>query len=557
MKQEYFFHFHDGQWWRVADKEVAELKHSFLHLYYEVDLSASSLAPKQKEKLDSIGDFTPVDNEVLDSIVERNSNSSVLLKMEISDSTDQNYIRQLPIKLDIPQYLNDTSKYEELLNGDRNTCIENHTQFLSVLSSHLEKLTNRFVPDFVTVGNLIKDIKLEGEYSDVVLANRCDELKNMVTSEDIPALLERSRELAEKISMLQIQGKQYEDQKKKLDSPEVRVLLKECSCVEQEIKAIKDNLYLQIETPGNMQVLIVKDNGIYKEIARETNKERFYTSVDFDNLVKDKKFTEKYGGSQFLVFEIDPKEYLSIDGISTEAEIIEKRNKLLTEKGQIKYSQKIVAEERKVKKPKPSKLSKDQQALNEVAQRDNRNVFDGMFDFLKMGFFIVKDILIKRKKEDSSAIQVPKIDKELIQVIVMEKEDGVMTEIRVERNPNLFLLDNELGAFAERLKTAPGVTFRLLEIPVKDYPDVNKYLEKGIMTEEGKEKFQTAKSVCFQKQLKRGGQIAETTIKNKQGTEDGKLIKNVQQPKEFKKSTKLKNIISFKTGNSNRNRMKQ
>lgn len=367
MEQEYYFYYNNGNWVKIPSTEIDQIKESPLCLYHEINLPLSSLNIQLKQEWDSLESYGPVKSKLMDSIVDCNSNSSVLLKLDVNDLNEQDHAIQFPIKLSKP-----------------------------------------------------------------------------------------------------------------------------------------------IEPSGTMQILVVKDKGIYKEIARETDKERFFSSVDFDNLVRDKKFSENYTGTQFLVFEIDQKDYLSVKGLKPE--IIEKRSKLLTEKGHVKYSQNIVSEEKITKKPQRPKLSKDQESLNQVAAKENRNIFDGIFDFMKMGLFIGKDIFISRKEENPFEVKVPK--KEYLQVIVMEKKDGTMTEVKVERNPNLFLLDNELDSFAENLKTIPGTTFRLLEIPVMDYPDVNQYLDKGIMTEQGKEKFQDAKNKCFQKLVKKGMAMAVTTIVN-------------------------------------------
>lgn len=610
MKQEYYFHFSNGQWWKISNKEMSELKQSFLHLYYEVGLSTSSLDDKQKGKLESMKDYDPLDDAIINSIVECNSNSSVLLKIEISDSIDQDKVKQLPIKLDIPQYLNDNSNHEELLNeseakkmldvifertqktieqlslpggfSDKKEVVENidETEFIRDIEDIKEEWEQMaehfpFLIDMIesysnaglgnndaAVRNILKEYEslvkrknyIGSETINIVekivdnIGNLSDELtneanallktvrsnygdiseaigkiKNITVKEKINTgtktgkmdKLLLSCELLDYITKtIKLQADILKSQNLPPDSPDVHDLIKDCQNINDQLNILRKRLQnsnkIHTEPSGTMQILVVKDKGIYKEIARETNKERFFSSVDFDNLVRDKKFSENYTGTQFLVFEIDQKEYLSVKGLKPE--IIEKRSKLLTEKGQVKYSQNIVLEEKIAKKPQRPKLSKDQESLNHVAAKENRNVFDGIFDFMKMGLFIGKDIFIPRKEENPLEVKVPK--KEFLQVIVMEKKDGTMTEVNVERNPNLFLLDNELDSFAENLKTTPGTTFRLFEIPVMDYPDVNQYLEKGIMTEEGKEKFQDAKNKCFQNLVKKGESMAVTTIVN-------------------------------------------
>lgn len=89
-------------------------------------------------------------------------------------------------------------------------------------------------------------------------------------------------------------------------------------------------------------------------------------------------------------------------------------------------------------------------------------------------------------------------DKDIIQVIAVEKPDGTIVELKSEYNPNLFLQKNELEAYAKDIAEMNG-TFRLIEIKKKDYPDVNQFLERGIMTKEGKEKYQSAKIDFFKR----------------------------------------------------------
>ena len=105
----------------------------------------------------------------------------------------------------------------------------------------------------------------------------------------------------------------------------------------------------------------------------------------------------------------------------------------------------------------------------------------------------------------------------------------------------------ELRAFADDVIKENG-KFKLIEIPKSDYPDINNYLTKGIMTEEGKQKYQEAKFQFLKNCTEKTSYIATSHSKQ------------VEIKTEFKTSRKekqeIKRQVSHTTKRKNSKRKK-
>lgn len=254
-----------------------------------------------------------------------------------------------------------------------------------------------------------------------------------------------------------------------------------------------------------MQVIAVNDNGMYRELVAEADRTKFLQEHEIEKLVEGLK--EKYSGCQLAEFEIDSEKYLSVKGSTSEITTL--RHELLKNEGTVKsitdiqHSQQLKQDLKKAQKARKNNVEKK---IDSVVKKEDRNIFDVIESYTKLLTYLVNDIFSgiygkKGKKlntPDETKIDEKSKDKDIIQVIAVEKPDGTIVELKSEYNPNLFLQKNELEAYAKDIAEMNG-TFRLIEIKKKDYPDVNQFLERGIMTKEGKEKYQSAKIDFFKK----------------------------------------------------------
>lgn len=333
---------------------------------------------------------------------------------------------------------------------------------------------------------------------------------------DIDHLLVRIEELSIKSWEIEDRGKECKHKELPLDSLEVKSLMSDISDVRSEIKTIQGDIQAQIDKINQpesktLQVVVVNDgSGVYKEIAVEGDKMHFLSSVELERMGESEELKNRYGGGKILAIEIDKEKYLSIQGLTPDVALA--KDKLLKAEGTITYSKDITFPKSSLKQKESNKAKgfDINQSIQKVVDRSNKNVLEAVVDNVKLWSLIVADMfkgLFRAFKKENQ--EVPKVEKkkeeELLQVVAVEQPDGSLRELKTERNQNLFLNKNELKSYVDDIVVDVNAgNFYLLNISQKEYPDVNKFLQKGIMTEESKEKYQSAKSMFFKTKLGEG-----------------------------------------------------
>lgn len=187
---------------------------------------------------------------------------------------------------------------------------------------------------------------------------------------------------------------------------------------------------------------------------------------------------------------------------------------------------------------KEKRLAVKEKNNDGVTKKEGRNVFNVIKNLVKKtGNFLSSEV----RKESLMELRAKDIPTEgsqpedTLQIITVEKKDGTITELKVERNSNLFLRQGELKAYAEDVASING-KFQIIETVKGEYPNVNKYLKNGIMTEEGRKEYQQAKIEFLKKCSPRT--TYEITERKEEKTQPEKSPKKGKENKTRRQETK-------------------
>lgn len=417
----------------------------------------------------------------------------------------------------------------DVITQDRQLLLQNsfpEKQMLNEISAILKELAGRLTN--VKEGHTLlqEEAVINAEHVESGVGDTQEESgKN-----ELEQIYEEARRLLEDVDDLEKRKLLYEEQGLPAESSEIQVLFQDCDVVQVKLEDLSMRLDRYLAGPGQqeekVQVIVVNNKGFYQELAVETDSLKFLAPHEVE------KFAEglgaEYPGLKVMAIEVDKKKYTSIQGLSPD--VAQERDRLLKSDGTITAECMVPVEKEQEKIHNNSVNRKNDaitQKMDRVAEHENRNLFEIMEDYAKMFFLIFKDMFGISRKEEKEKMQQSQIEKgqEVLQIIAVEQPDGSVIELKSERNPNLFLQEHELKAYAEDVAHING-KFRLIEMPKEAYPDVNKYLDKGIMTDEGKQRYQEAKA-SFIKGCK-DSVTYEVTGKAERGEEEKKKMKQKQ-----------------------------
>lgn len=421
-------------------------------------------------------------------------------------------------------------------------------QMIETLSSdRLQLLTNSF-PEKKTIEDircLLKDIssKLDGVHNSFEEVP-VQEIQHEETAEkeqnrnlNLDTIYEEAEKLFHETMDLEKTATTYKEQGLTGHDIEVQSLLKDCDGIQFKLDALSEQLGNYIENKENeqnnkMQVIVLNDHGVFYEYAAEIDSKNFLQFHEIEKMAEGLRGEKP--GCKLMAIEIDRDKYQAIQGVTPE--VVSQRDALLKSEGTVKAEIEItpIKKEKEEKeaqqKKEKSELDRD---IENVAKKEDRNGIDAVVSNVKlwamMAWGIVSGVTNLFKKDEKQEEKKSLEDKpEMLQIIAVENEDGTFREIKSEQNPNLFLHEMELKAFADDVIKENG-KFKLIEIPKSDYPDVNNYLTKGIMTEEGKQKYQEAKSQFLKNCTEKTSYTATSHSRSSNVKTDTKISKKEKQ----------------------------
>ena len=351
------------------------------------------------------------------------------------------------------------------------------------------------------------------------ILNRTEKIENeFVNQEDVKVTIEaidrRTEDILLMVDELEKKAAIYKEEGLGLDSLEVKELLKACEAINTETMGLKEE-YEKIQTlpvqdvaintqesenlSDVMQVIVLNEKGFYKELSSELNPDKFLSSFEVEKMAEG--LSKEYPESKLMMIEVDRKKYTGIEGLSFE--IAGKKDKMLREEGVVKFECKIPKEQKEQKEAGKEQKgtggkTKIDEALKKVVAKEERNAIEIAWNWTKLIGLLIWNFgkgIYKFFKPAPKAEPIPSLKSkpETIQVLALEQADGKFNDIRTEMNPSLFMDAQELKPYVDELTKGNG-TYILMEIPKNEFPSVNLYLKDGIMTDEGKKKYQEAKS---------------------------------------------------------------
>ena len=398
------------------------------------------------------------------------------------------------------------NNFESLEQGSKEINIEKNT---SDRIEREQKITGNIEEsniDIKQVSSQNVDDKLE------LILNRTSGIENKFKiSNDIVLSIEkidkRVSELSSIVDELEDKASLCKERGLQIDSDEVQELLKGCKEVEAEVVELKKE-YEQVQLISSqvsenksdvMQVIVVNDRGFYKELFSELDPEKFLSSLELEKIAEG--LCDKYPESKLMAIEVDRKRYMDIHGIS--GVVAEKRDIMLKEEGNVKFEHKIPKQKSRHKEVETTTRGiNPQEKVDKVASKEDRNIVEALLSWTKLGSLIAKNAiggtinLFKRDKKIKAPIDS---SSDMIQIVAVEQLDGTVKELVSHRNKNLFIHPNELEAYVKHITQGNG-KYSLMEVSKKDLPDINLYLDKGVLTEDGKLKYNAKKESFFKKQ---------------------------------------------------------
>ena len=404
-------------------------------------------------------------------------------------------------------------KLEDLKTGLDPEREDLRKQMIETLSSDRLKLLANSFPEKKTVEdirNLLKDMssKLDGirnsfeeDPSQKIQHKQTVSEKEQNQNQDLDTISAEAEKLFHETMNLEKAAVEYKNQGLTGHDIEVQNLLKNCDGIQFKLAGLAEQLESYIESKekeqnNKMQVVVLNDHGVFYEYTSETDPKNFLQFHEIEKMAEGLRGEKP--GCKLMVIEIDRDKYQAIQGVTPE--VLQKRDLLLKSEGTVTAEIEItpVKKEKEEKEIQQKKEKSElDRGIDNVAKKEDRNGIDAVVSNVKLWAMMVWGMILRvnslfkkdEKQEEKKSVE----DKsEMLQIIAVENEDGTLREIKSEQNPSLFLHEMELRAFADDVIKENG-KFKLIEIPKSDYPDINNYLTKGIMTEEGKQKYQEAK----------------------------------------------------------------
>lgn len=262
-------------------------------------------------------------------------------------------------------------------------------------------------------------------------------------------------------------------------------------------KRIDELKVLHEEKTEKVQVFLLKTGNHYSELFSRNKKEGFFSEHEFNEYLK--QVEKKFPGCEISTALVNRKLYESIDKLQDTNH--QQLNALLKEDC-IQFTGKVPENTKQVKQIKEIKVEKENKKLENVLKEKNRNVIDAMANYTKITYYSIKKAIknlingfihgANKSREKKVINRAAKND--TIQIVAIQQADGSFHELKTERNKDLFLHESELKSYAEHVSNnVQKARFYLLEVPKSEYPQIGKYLEKGIMTDDNKQKYNEAK----------------------------------------------------------------
>ncbi len=496
-----------------------------------------------------LSDFQGVINKHIESIMTQSINNEHEEDLEGQIVKLRNKRMVLGMKSVLYRTGGIKNTFESMGQGSRLVNFEKNT---SDIIERVQKITESIVEsdiDIKQVSSQNVDSKL-----DLILERTSKIERQFSISKDIDLSIEtiekRVSELSSIVDELEDKAVLYKERGLQIDSDEVQELLKGCKEVEAAVVELKRE-YDQVQLISSlvtenmsdvMQVIVVNDKGFYKELTSELDPSKFLTSLEVEKIAEG--LCDKYPESKLMAIEVDRKMYMDINGIS--GVVAEKRDVLLKAEGDVKFEHKIPKQKVSRKDVSASTRGRTvQDKVDKVASKEDRNIVEALLSWTKLGSLITKNViggsinLFKRDKKNKASIDS---SSEMIQIVAVEQLDGTFKELVSKRNKNLFIQPNELEAYVKYITQGNG-KYHLLEVSKKDLPDINLYLDKGVLTEDGKLKYNAKKESFFKKQphiatYEISNIVAEKSIK---GDVSSKIVtKNVDHCKKSEKAVVAK-----------------
>lgn len=279
-------------------------------------------------------------------------------------------------------------------------------------------------------------------------------------------------------------------------------------------KRIDELKTLHEEKNEKLQVFLLKTGNHYSELFSRNKGEGFFSEHEFNEYLK--QVEKKFPGSEISTALVNRKLYEGIDKLQDTDH--HQLNALLKEDC-IQFTGKVPENTKQVKQINEIKVEKDNKKLENVLKEKNRNVIDAMANYTKITYYSIKKAIknlingfihgANKSREKKIINSAAKNDS--IQIVAIQQADGSFHELKTERNKDLFLHESELKSYAEHVSNnVQKARFYLLEVPKSEYPQIGKYLERGIMTDDNKQKYNEAKREFLKRVAPKASASCET-----------------------------------------------